>query len=129
MAVVSAVLHRLGVVRQLKALWRRDLEASEARAAARGAKADAGREAMQAALKSLDREQRAATRQVGESAAAVSALTAEVAQLTEAFRKLEGRALALEQVIERDRRQSSVLEAFRCSVRSGTVAHHVAASL
>jgi hypothetical protein len=129
MAVVSAVLHRLGVVRQLKALWRRDLEAVEARAAARVEKAEAGRQAIHSSLKSLEREQRTATRQVGESAAAVSALTADVAQLTDAFRKLEGRALALEQVIERDRRQTSALEAFRCGVKSGTVARHVAASI
>jgi hypothetical protein len=129
MSALFSVLHRLGVVRQLTALWRRDLEASDARAVARVAKADEHRRAAQVALKSLEREQRIATRQATESAAAIQALAADVTQLTDAVRKLEGHTRALEQVIDRDRRQGAALEAFRRSVTDDTVARHVAASM
>ena len=111
----GAALHRLGVVGRLQTLWRQDVQ-----------KAVADRPALQQALQTLAETQRKHWTAGKESHARVEQLTAQLAELTEACRKLERRAYCLEQVITRNRSEADRLRDFRLAIDSGALARHVA---
>jgi hypothetical protein len=123
---LAAVLHRVGIVRQLRALWRHDIAANSARTAERLTSAVAAQRALRQELGALQRDQsqrRAATD------AAVRELTARMAELADACRRLEGRTDALEQALAGNRRLAARLQALRRAASDGSVQRHVAAAI
>ena len=107
----GAALHRLGVVGQLRTLWRQDIQ-----------KSVADRQALQPPAETERKHWTAGE----ESHARVEQITAQLAELTEACRKLERRAYCLEQVITRNRSEADRLRDFRLAIDSGAIARHVA---
>lgn len=129
MRLIRAALYRSGTIQHLKDLWRRDLDAARERAAARLDRTDAAHRAVQQRVADLESEHRAAVSQSNGGALALQALAADVARLAETCRQLEARAQALEQVIDRNRREAGRLRAFRSAIADRSIERHVAARI
>jgi hypothetical protein len=128
-SIITSALHRLGVVQQLRALWRRDIEKAGLRAATRAEKSAAAQRAVEEAHKAVAREQRMQAEQLGDTAATVRAVAARVGELEEQYRRLHERAKALEEALGRNRQEGAQLQALRAAADNGTLAQHVAAAI
>jgi hypothetical protein len=115
-ALVSALLHRLGVVRVLQALWRQDLQKADERITGRTHKLieRACHDVAEAEGK-RDREGREA----------LEALRQELTQLAAHCEAIDRRTRAVEQMLLRNRQQTALLTRFRDAVASGEIAAHV----
>jgi hypothetical protein len=128
-SIITSALHRLGVVQQLRTLWRRDIEKAGLRAATRAEKSAAAQRAIEETHKAVAREQRMQAQQLGDTAATVRAVAAQVVELEEQYRRLHERAKALEEALGRNRQEGAQLEALRAAADNGTLAQHVAAAI
>jgi hypothetical protein len=125
--LVTAALHRFGVVRQLQAQWRGDIEAAGTRAAARAAKA--GEQALEPQLRAIEAAHAQSSARLTEAVEVIERLAAQTAALATVCARLERRAAGLEQVIVRNRREAGRLRDFRRLAASGAIARHVAAAI
>jgi hypothetical protein len=128
--MVSSILQRLGIVRTLQPLWRKDVQHAAERSTEQTKKLMARVEhTLQERVGAVTDALAVHHERQTKNHDAIDALRAEVARLGALQRDLERRARGLEQTLVRNRDQAALLARFRAAVADGRISDHVSRAI